>query len=180
MTLESMALIIFLVGLAGIVWLIRRDIRSSNRYRTPTAGELAEQFDNVHMMSGAQFEVFMANLFRAMGYEAAVLGGSGDQGVDIMLTANGQRIAVQCKNYAKAVGNKAVQEVFAGARHHGCQHAWVVAPAGYTRGAFELARSVSVSLFDANGIRAWIREVDKVTEASETPSTEDSAPRRSW
>lgn len=179
-TLVAYPRLAVLLGIVlALVWLVRLVSKSSNRYRTPTAGELAQQFENVRMMSGVQFEVFMANLFRAMGHGATILGGSGDQGVDILLTTNGQRVAVQCKNYVKPVGNKPVQEVFAGARHHGCQHAWVVAPAGYTRGAFELARSVSVSLFDANGIRSWIKEVDKLAAAPEPPSTEDSAPSSS-
>lgn len=176
-TLVAYPRLAVLLGIVlALVWLVRLVSKSSNRYRTPAAGELVQQFENVRMMSGVQFEVFMANLFRAMGHGATILGGSGDQGVDILLTTNGQKIAVQCKNYAKPVGNKPVQEVFAGARHHGCQHAWVVAPAGYTRGAFELAISVSVSLFDANGIRAWIKEVDKLAAASKPPSTEGSAP----
>lgn len=86
----------------------------------------------------------------------------------------GKRIAVQCKNYAKAVGNKPVQEVYAGSRHHRCDQAWVVAPAGYTKGAHELAQSVGVLLFDANSIRSWIRQVDVAVKTREevvpTPS----------
>jgi HJR/Mrr/RecB family endonuclease len=43
---------------------------------------------------------------RGLGYRATVLGGSGDQGVDVIATAGKERIAIQCKNYAKPVGNK--------------------------------------------------------------------------
>ena len=111
-------------------------------------------------MSGTQFEVFMAELFRALGHKAVVLGGAGDQGVDIVVNRRGERVAVQCKNYKKAVGNKPVQEVYAGARHHRCVEACVVAPAGYTKGATELARSTGVSLYDGDEIRRWIRKVD--------------------
>lgn len=71
------------------------------------------------------------------------------------------------KNYARAVGNKPVQEVYAGARHHGCDHAWVVAPAGFTKGAFELASSVGVSLFDAGSVHTWISEVDRIASERE-------------
>ena len=72
----------------------------------------------------------------------------------------------------KPANNKAVQEVFAGARHHRCVEAWVVAPAGYTRGAIELAKSTGVALYDADTIRQWISEVDKLEKerASETES----------
>jgi restriction system protein len=110
-------------------------------------------------MSGPQFEAFVAEILRARGYQATVLGGSGDQGVDVIAARNDQRIAIQCKNYAKPVNNRPVQEVYAGARHHGCNKAAVVAPMGFTKGAFALARSVEVDLYDSASLRAWIRRI---------------------
>ena len=98
---------------------------------------------------------------RSLGYSTAVLGGSGDQGVDIIAIAKESKVAVQCKNYKKPVGNKPVQEVFAGSKHHHCKQAWVVAPAGYTKGAEELAQSVGVALFDVDSIRQWIKMIDE-------------------
>ena len=132
--------------------------------KTPTAQELARRFEMVQAMSGPQFEVFVADLFRAMGHRVTMLGGAGDQGVDMVVTYHGERVAIQCKNYRRAAGNKPVQEVFAGARHHGCQRAWVVAPAGFTRAAYELAESTGVSLYDAGSIGRWIRQADKLEQ----------------
>jgi hypothetical protein len=57
-----------------------------------------------------------------------------------------------------------VQEVYAGAQHHRCVEACVVAPAGYTSGAIALARSTGVSLYDADTVRRWIRKVDKIEQ----------------
>ena len=158
-----MSLLVLVGAGVAVVWLLRQLAKP----KTPTARELAARFGAVGAMSGAQFEIFVADLFRAMGHQATVLGGSGDQGVDVIIQYQGQRVAVQCKNYKRAVGNKPVQEVFAGSRHHGCSQAWVVAPAGYTKGAFELARSVGVSLFDANAIRGWIKKVDAAEKERE-------------
>ena len=90
--------------------------------------------------------------------------GAGDQGVDIVVNLRDEHIAVQCKNYSQPVGNRPVQEVYAGARHHRCVGAWVVAPAGYTSGAIDLAKSTGVSLYDANTIRQWIKKVDKLEQ----------------
>ena len=156
--------VLVLVGIAvAVVWLVRR----LSGPKTQTARELARRFELVRAMSGPQFEAFVADLYRAMGHRATVLGGAGDQGVDVIVDYKGQRVAVQCKNYKKAVGNKPVQEVYAGARHHRCQQAWVVAPAGYTRGAHELARSTGVSLFAADSIGQWIRQVDRLEKERE-------------
>ena len=158
-----------------------------SRPTTPTAMELALRFEAVRSMSGAQFEVFTADLFRAMGHQAVVLGGAGDQGVDVIVNRRGERVAVQCKNHKRPVGNRPVQEVYAGAQHHRCVEACVVAPAGYTSGAIALARSTGVSLYDADTVRQWIRKVDKIEKerASEseirdqnTPITKDIAEAR--
>jgi restriction system protein len=146
-----------LVGLAvAAVWLVRR----LSGTKTATASELAQRLAAVGLMSGAQFERFTADVFAAMGHKVTLLGGSGDQGVDLIVDYQGQRVAVQCKNYKKRVGNKPVQEVYAGARHHRCSQAWVVAPAGYTKGAHDLARSTGVRLFDAGSLKTWIGKVD--------------------
>ncbi len=163
--------LLVLVGIAAaVIWLVRR----LSGPKTQTARELARRFELVRAMSGPQFEAFVADLFRAMGHRATVLGGAGDQGVDVIVDYEGQRVAVQCKNYKRAVGNKPVQEVYAGARHHRCQQAWVVAPAGYTRGARELARSTGVSLFAADAIGRWIGQVDRLERERER--TEQSQP----
>jgi hypothetical protein len=68
----------------------------------------------------------------------------------------------QCKNHAKPVGNRPVQEVYAGARHHGCNKAAVVAPRGFTKGAYTLARSVGVDLYDSASLREWIRRIHPI------------------
>ena len=152
------SLLVGIGGVLAVVWLLRRLAGPT----TPTAKELTARFRTVSAMSGAQFEIFVADLFRAMGHRATVMGKSGDQGVDVIVDHGGERVAVQCKNYKRRVGNKPVQEVYAGAKHHGCARAWVVAPAGYTSGAHELARSTGVSLFDAGAVRRWIKQVDEI------------------
>jgi len=149
-----------------------------SRPTTPTARELSLRFEAVRSMSGAEFEVFTADLFRAMGHQAVVLGGAGDQGVDVIVNRCGERVAVQCKNHKRPVGNRPVQEVYAGARHHRCVEACVVAPAGYTGGAIALARSTGVSLYDADTVRQWIRKVDKIENerASESEIRDQNTP----
>lgn len=165
--LERPGLLVGLVVVGIVLWLLLRNTGPG----TPTAQELAQRFGQVRFMSGGQFEVFVADLMRGVGYQATVLGGSGDQGVDVIATAGGERIAIQCKNYSKAVGNRPVQEVYAGARHHRCQQAWVVAPAGFTKGALELSRSVGVRLFDANSIGKWIKQADGIARQREETTT---------
>lgn len=155
------SLLVAVGSVAAVAWLLRQLAGP----KTPEAQELAARFAAVGAMSGAQFEVFVADLLRAMGHRAKVVGRSGDQGVDVILVRGEERIAIQYKNHKRRIGNKPVQEVYAGAKHHGCSRAWAVAPAGFTEGARTLAKSTGVSLFDEGGIRHWIRQVDEVEKS---------------
>lgn len=174
---------LLVLGGAGVgLWLLWRYLA---RPKTLTAKDLAARLDAVTSMvgssSGAHLEILVADLLRAMGHEARVLGGSGDQGVDVIAGYQGERVAVQCKNYKRRVGNKPIQEVYAGARHHGCQQAWVVAPAGYTKGAEQLARSTGVQLFEKDHLRRWIGQVDKaekIRAGEQGERTETARPGR--
>jgi restriction system protein len=105
-------------------------------------------------MSGREFEHFMADLFRTAGYKVDVVGGAGDQGVDLLLKEGRKRKAVQCKKYGRPVGNAAVSAVYAGAKQ-----AWVVASEGFTKGAVGLAKSTGVRLMGRKGIDGLLRDV---------------------
>ncbi|WP_435230652.1 restriction endonuclease [Pseudopelagicola sp. nBUS_20] len=95
---------------------------------------------------GIDFEHWCADVLISSGWEATVSQASGDQGVDILATRGSIILAVQCKRYGSPVGNKAVQEAFAGKQHVNATHACVIATSGFTKSAKELATSTSVLL----------------------------------
>jgi restriction system protein len=161
----TVLLVVILVVLV-LVFLVR-GMRTSGP-KAPSALELNRRLGMVRHMSGPQFEMFVADVLRALGYQTTILGGSGDQGVDVIAVRSDQQVAVQCKNYAKPVGNRPVQEVYAGARHHGCDKAMVVAPMGFTKGAGALAKSVGVELHDSASLRGWIRRIQPTPREQRT------------
>jgi HJR/Mrr/RecB family endonuclease len=110
-------------------------------------------------MSGREFEDFMAELLRTTGYKVDVVGGAGDQGVDLLMKKGRKLIAVQCKKYGRPVGNAAVSAVYAGAKHYGAKQAWVIAPEGFTKGAIDLAKSTGVRLMGRKGIDSLLQDV---------------------
>ena len=110
-------------------------------------------------LSGEEFESYVALLLRDHYYRRIELTkGSGDQGVDILCERNGHTYAIQCKNYAGAVGNFAVQEAYAGAEFYGCDIAVVVCPGTFTRGAIELAESTGVELWDGEKLGRMMKK----------------------
>ena len=93
-------------------------------------------------MCGHEYEHVIAKELRRCGWKAYVTQGSGDQGVDVVATKRGVKMAVQCKRSSSRVGNKAVQEVFAGMHHYGADLGVVISDNSYTNSARELANSL--------------------------------------
>jgi hypothetical protein len=102
------------------------------------------------------FERFLAEVFEELGYLVETTKTTGDQGVDLIVTGKGRRIAVQSKGYTGSVGNKAVQEVHAGMTFYRCDACVAVTNSYFTSGAEALARSVGCLLIDQKKLPALI------------------------
>lgn len=107
-------------------------------------------------LRGIPFEEFLARVFRLLGYEVELTKASGDQGVDLIARGKGRRIAIQSKGYGDSVGNKAVQEAFAGQAYYQCHECVVVTNSQFTSGAIDLAAKVGCELIDGTRIRDLI------------------------
>ena len=105
-------------------------------------------------MTGYEFERFCVTVLEKNGYEKAeVTKGSGDQGIDVIAYRDGVKYGIQCKCYSSSVGNKAVQEAFAGKAFYDCHVAAILTNSYFTRAAIELARSNNVVLWDGEKLR---------------------------
>jgi HJR/Mrr/RecB family endonuclease len=100
-------------------------------------------------LRGVAFENFLGNVFEELGYSVEKTKTTGDQGVDLILTGKGRRMAVQAKGYKESVGNGSVQEVYAGMTFYKCDECVAVTNSYFTVGAIDLARSVGCQLIDA-------------------------------
>lgn len=95
---------------------------------------------------GIAYERYCAAQLREAGWEARATRASGDQGADIVAEQAGIRLVVQCKRYAKPVGNGAVQEIVAATHYWSGDMAAVVSNAGFTPAARKLAAATGILL----------------------------------
>lgn len=111
-------------------------------------------------MDGIQFEHRCAELLRYRGFHKVVVTkSSGDQGIDILAYKNGSKYGIQCKYYSHPVGNKAIQEAYAGAEFYDCDSAIVMTNNTFTKAARELAAKLDVELWEycsPNGSSSFI------------------------
>lgn len=122
-----------------------------------------ELIDN---MEGHDFEYFCADVLQRQGYEnVEVTKSSGDQGVDVLAERDGIRYAVQCKRYSQSVGNKAVQEIYAGKKFYHCHVGIVMTNNYFTQSAKDLAREDGIILWDKDYLIRFL-EMDDSFEFS--------------
>lgn len=120
-------------------------------------GDLDSKQYNFSSLSGNDFELLLIRLYEAMGYLVQHLGGNGDQGADLIIIKDGQRILIQAKCYKTwGVGNAAVQQATAAKVHYNCNKAMVVGVPYFTKEAQQLAKTNGVDLVDKKELQSLL------------------------
>ena len=103
---------------------------------------------NINYKKGLKFENFCFQKLRSQGWKVKQTPVSGDQGVDLIASIDDFRLCIQCKDHQKPIGNKAVQEVYAGKKYWSGTHAILISRSGFTKSAQKLALSSNVLLIN--------------------------------
>jgi len=129
-------------------WIAYR--QAAQHWATLLATVNGERYQLLHRdwrkLRGIPFEKFLAQIFSVLGYTVEITKSSGDDGVDLVVTGPGRRIAVQAKGYEGRVGKSPVQEVYTGMRTYQCTECVAVTNSTFTRGAIRLAKTVNCRL----------------------------------
>lgn len=110
-------------------------------------------------MTGLEFEGFCAEILEKNGYDnVSVTRGSGDQGVDIIAYRDGVKYGFQCKCYTADIGNKAVQEIYAGKTYYQCHVGIVLTNRHFTPATIDLAKKNGIVLWDRSELLELIEK----------------------
>lgn len=173
------AIVVYLFGVlvfCGIAWGISIAVHKKTRSTSPAPvhhqildklPDVEETFSekssvkDYDSMDGHTFEHFCADILSKNEYQnVEVTRGSGDQGIDILAEKEGIKYGIQCKCYASDIGNKAVQEAFAGKTYYNCHVAAVLTNRHFTKSAKELSESNKVLLWDREKLEEFIRNAN--------------------
>lgn len=134
------------------------NIQNNNQLWFSSALNRIDMYNNKYdYMTGEDFEIFVAQILVNIGFiNVRTTKGSGDQGVDILAEKDNIKYAIQCKRYSETVGNKAVQEVFAGKSFYHCDIGIVVTNNYFSKSAKELALETGVVLWDKDILDKYI------------------------
>lgn len=116
--------------------------------------------NNFQNLSPYEFEQFVAKLFRAKGYSARVTSKSGDAGIDVIASKNGEKIAIQVKRHKSSnkVGSPTVQKTLGSLHEINADKAIVITSSRFTQPAKKRARGAPIELWSISKIH---REIDR-------------------
>lgn len=96
---EMKSLYFTLFGIAILVLALRIAIDLMSRQSQIKWFLGKKTVQDLQKLSPAQFETYIAELFRSLGYHTTVTGGKGDGGVDVEAEKDGHKHYIQCKKF---------------------------------------------------------------------------------
>lgn len=103
-------------------------------------------------MNGHQFEKELAILYKKLGYKTSVTPQGGDQGIDILMSKNGQSIIVQCKAHKRPVGPATARDFYGTMVHNNIKYGIIASTNGFTKGVHDFVKGKKIKLITVNDI----------------------------
>ncbi len=128
--------------------------------------------DALDGMSWQQFERLVGEGYRQQGYRVAETGGGGaDGGIDLVLSKDGEKQLVQCKQWrAFRVGVDVVRELYGVMAAKGAAGGFVVTSGRFTDEARDFANGRNVQLIDGPKLRALLKRAKESQDRSAAQS----------
>lgn len=132
----------------------------------------------LNRLSWQEFENQIAKVYRHQGYHVEETGGGGsDGGVDLILTANGERTFVQCKQWRVfKVGVKPVRELYGVMSAEGAHRGILITSGVFTSEALRFAGGKRLELVDGAQCGQMVREFQQALGGQTGPNASVASP----
>jgi len=157
---------------------VAREALISFRY-LDTDSPAVDLVEKVNIMTGIEFEEFVAKCFRTQGYVADITAAFGDHGIDLLLKKSSETIACQCKRRTAPVGESVIRDFLGAMTHAGAVIGYIVTSSTFTSRAYSFAQKKPIKLIDLDALLqlAKIPTYEKDTfQRSESAATIDLGP----
>lgn len=106
------------------------------------------------------FEDIVAQMYRALGYEAKLTSMSSDEGRDIILKRDGKKYLVECKRYQldKLIGRPALQKFYAAIATDKAEQGFFVTTSNFSKPAVGFARKTNIILINGHSLAKLMSE----------------------
>ena len=125
-------------------------------------------------MHPAEFEEYIANLFSKLGYRTQTVGGSYDEGIDVIAQKDGIKHYIQCKKFiTQTVAVGAVRDFYGAITDHlANSKGYFITTNKFTLEAERFAEDKPIELIDGQKLVEYIRLAEKEGGALKPPPLE--------
>ena len=139
---------------------------ADERRRREERAKRARTIEELQALSGTEFEKLVSDLFRRDGYSVTIRGGSGDEGIDLLLHVGRALDVVQCKRWKSEIGSPVIREFYGSLIHAGARQGFVITTASFSASAKSFASGKPIILIDGHKLVSWAGGVRPKPEAS--------------
>lgn len=129
-------------------------------------------------MDGYEFEDYISNLFRRLGFEVEATNYSNDGGVDLVATFNqpifSGKYIIQCKNWTGPVGQPEVRDLYGVVMDQRANKGILITPSDYTQQAYDFANGKNIELINGPTLRGLLTTDSKNSTTSKTPKVNNA------
>lgn len=148
----------------------------ANAQRRRNLHDTRTGLDSLADISWREFEMLVGESYRRQGYQVVENGlGGKDGGIDLILSRDGRRELVQCKQWKRRqVNASTVREMWGLVDHHRADAVHIVSAGGFTADAARFARGKPIYLVTGSELIERIRmaqEVARMGEPAISPAT---------
>ncbi|HEY8364282.1 MAG TPA: restriction endonuclease, partial [Haloplasmataceae bacterium] len=104
--------------------------------------------EHIDKMSGIEFQYYLGELFKRLGYKIISINKTRDKGVDLIIEKESIRFGIQAKRAQEYVDENAVKEVIAGLPYYNLQKGMVISNNYFDSKAQVLAHFSNITLWD--------------------------------
>ncbi|UTG85132.1 restriction endonuclease [Bacillus paranthracis] len=143
----SLLVIVFLIGaITKGPHVTPEEIRTLRIKRTATRS-------NLEVMDPREFEYFVADIFRSLGYKVQVTSGSNDGGKDIILYKGNEMKFVEVKRYTKSsIGRPFIQKLHSAIVDADAVGGYFVTLSHFNKNARQYAANKNIELIDGDSL----------------------------
>jgi DnaJ-domain-containing protein 1 len=132
--------------------------------------------EQLQQLTGREFEDLIAGLFREDGYTVRQCGGSGDEGIDLIIEISMSKDVVQCKRWKSDVGSPVVRDFYGALMHASARHGFIITTASFSESAHSFARGKAISLISGPDLIRWIDGSYSARCAAQNPRQQKPKP----
>lgn len=118
--------------------------------------------ENFCEMDGYQFEDYISNLFRKLGFAVEATDYSNDSGIDLIATYEkpifSGKYIIQCKNWNSPVGQPEVRDLYGVVMDQRANKGILITPSDYTQQAYDFAKGKNIELINGSVLRTLISD----------------------